>query len=205
MCMTMIEQALNNGIANASKEKTFIDKLLGKDEVSQVRELMKKKDLTREDLKELMYMLSSNEMKLVNYSSNDRYIMGKFFVWIREVIAIYEGFLDYKEYIEELSQNNEKLNKIALEKDKDSINLKYVLSEESKKTIKNIKAYLDHGVKYVVDIYYNLARTSLSLGGSGFKELLTNRFEVAYPVQNVQAQGVNPKSNFLGFRGGKNN
>jgi len=94
------EKALANSMFQGTSEKTFVDKLLGKEDVQQVREIISKKQLSRTDMMKLLNLLSSNEMKLLNYGEWDRYIMAKFFVWIREFVAVAENLYDYKDDLE---------------------------------------------------------------------------------------------------------
>jgi len=84
----MLEDNITKGIFSGQAEKTFIDKLFAKEDVEKIRELIKKPKLTRSELLELLYLISANEAKLVNYSGWDRYIALKFFVWIREFIKV---------------------------------------------------------------------------------------------------------------------
>ena len=88
----MFERALQDKIFSTNIEKTYIDKLLSKDSVEQIKNLIKKDKLTRQDLLELLYLLSSPEIKLLNYSSWERYVMSKYFVWFLAII-VFEHFV----------------------------------------------------------------------------------------------------------------
>src|SRR6056297_2048732 len=97
--MEAVEQAIGNSILNSSGEKTFIDKLLGKNDVERVRELVRKEKLTREELLELLYSLTGTEMKLLNLGTWDRYVILKYFVWIRDFVKNIEIMYDYQEKV----------------------------------------------------------------------------------------------------------
>lgn len=153
----MFEEKLEKAMFSSTGDKTFIDKLLGKEDIGSIKRIMKKSDLTKEDLAELLYLLSSGESKLFNFSSYERYVYMKFFVWIREFVKITESFYDYYEDIK-----NKKL------------------TDASRKMLKNTKDILVHNVKFVVDLYFNIGRTSLSLGATGFLEILKNKYEINY-------------------------
>lgn len=161
-----IEDQLQQSLFKRDSERTFIDKVLAKEEVDRIRELVKKPKLARNEMLELLYLVGGNEAKLLNYSDWDRYLMNKFFVWLREFVKILEMFFDYREYLE----GKEK-------KDKN-----FKLSSRFRKILDNNQALLEHQVKFLIDLYLNVGRTSLSVGATGFMELLTNKFEMAYPT-----------------------
>jgi hypothetical protein len=168
--MEAVERAIGQSILGSSGEKTFIDKLLGKNDVDRVRELVRKEKLTREELLELLYSLSGTEMKLLNMGSWDRYVILKYFVWIRDFVKNIEIMYDYQEKISSSKQGllidkkrQERLNKLIAENEK----------------------LAEHMIKFMVDLYFNMARTTLSLNATGFMELLKNKYEVLYPNQNI--------------------
>ena len=55
---------------------------------------------------------------------------------------------------------------------------------------------LEHNAKFLIDLYLNIGRTSLSVGVTGLLELLKNKYELVYPQQNLasstQRQGGQP-------------
>ena len=183
----MIEENIKKGLMNTQGEKTYIDKILSKDDIIIVKDLMKKEELTRSELLELLYMCLSTESKLVNFSVWDRHIILKYFVWIREFIKIAELVYDYKKFLEEDAKNNN-----------------YVITERTKLLLKNSTRLIEHNAKFLIDIYLNIMRTSLSIGATGFLELLTNKYEMIYPQQNLSTQQqAEPKSGGLFGMGGK--
>ena len=160
----IVEEAIERSIFSARPEKTFVDKVLARDDVSDSKGIFRKSDMCREDMMGLLNNLSSNEVKLVNYDPNMRYIMAKFFIWIRDFVAIAEEMYDYEDYL----------------KKKDAEG-KIVLSDRMRHMYENCMHLMQHDVKFLADFYFNIMRSSLSLHGSGFTEILRNKFEISYP------------------------
>jgi len=178
--MTFAEN-LERNLLNTTSEKTFIDKILAKEDVNRVRDLIKKPRLKREELLELLYLLAGTEAKLVNYGDWDRYIILKFYVWVREFIKVAEIFFDYKDDLRI--------------KEKKKV---MILSDRTKKILDNNERLIEHNAKFLIDLYFNIARTTLSLGASGFLETLKNKYEIAYP--NLPAAPVPQQENRGLFR-----
>ena len=156
-----IESAIESNIFHFNKERTIIDKLLGKDDSERIKQLVSKTDLKREELLELLYLLSGNESKLLNYGEWERYVVLKFFVWIREFVKVCELFYDYYDDLEKnLGAGG--------------------ISERTKTLANQAKRKLEHNAKFLIDLYLNIGRTSLSLGATGFLEPLKNKFEMEY-------------------------
>jgi len=180
------EDQLTNAMFNSPSEKSFIDKLLGKGDVEEVRKIISKERLTRSDLMRLLNLLSSNEMKLLNYTDWDRYIMAKFFVWIREFVALAENLYDYE---------NDLVNKKDMK-----------LSKRTEQIFNNVFRLLEHNIKFLVDLYFNLGRTTLSVNAVGLLELLKNKYEVVYPESTMtQPQQQNPNHQGINFKWRRNN
>jgi len=183
-----VEEGIKNSLFSRDVEKTYIDKLLSRKDVEEVKDLIQKDKLTRSELLKLLYMCLGTESKLVNLSSWDRYVILKFFVWIREFIKIAELMYDYKEYLLKKTKICSNCNNI----DCKCGNFKpyLVLSDRTKQILEHNERMIEHNAKFLIDLYFNLIRTTLSLGGTGFMELLKNKFEMSYPQQNLPAQGV---------------
>jgi hypothetical protein len=158
-----VAQNIENALFQKDSEKTFIDKILAKEDVKRIAELVKKQNLSREEMLELLYMLSSTESKLVNYEEWDRYVIVKFFIWIREFVKIMELFFDFKENLEsrELTGGIE-------------------TTERTKRVYKSVMRLMEHNVKFLVDLYFNIIRSTLSIGATGMLEILKNKYEVSY-------------------------
>lgn len=154
----MIEQQIAQNMFSQNSEKSYIDKLLGKSDIDSLRKVMKKDSLDREDINEILYLMSGAESKLWNFSGWERYIVLKLYTWIRDFVKNFEILFDYE-------QENPKL------------------SANSKRLLENNKKYMSHNLKFLIDLYMNISRTTLSIGGTGFLEPLHNKFEISYPEQ----------------------
>lgn len=200
----MIEEALQKSIFTGQNERTFISKLFAEKDVQDIRELMKKEKLTRSELLELLYLISANEGKLVNYSGYDRYIILKFFVWIREFIKIAEVSFDYSDDLKKRLQTCVTCKRIITDdttiKDKCTCETprRYFISDRTKQLIFNNERSIEHIAKFLIDLYLNIARTTLSLGATGFIETLKNKYEIAYPNMTT-GQGEGNKNSFFSF------
>lgn len=156
-------------------EKSLVDKMLGKKDIEEIQILISKDNLTLEDLFKLLYMMSASEQKLLNYNEWERYIMLKFFVWIREFIMVL----------------------IYLRRYQEDINLKKNKTTDRAVKLLNDSVYeMEQGIKFLLDLYFNIGRTSLSVEAVGFRELLSNRFEVNYMKSKALDDPQKPKGWF---------
>ena len=153
------EQQLAGYLHGGTVEKTFVDKTLAKDEVNEIKELMMKPSLNREDLLKLLYLLAGNEVKLLNFGEYDRYLLGKFFAWVRDFVSCSEILFDYKDRVD---------------------GGKVKISPLAKQALLNSEKMLLHDIKFVIDVYCYLGRSTLSLGAAAFDTLTSQRFEYAY-------------------------
>lgn len=169
----MFEDALARSIFTQNVEKTFIDKILAKDEVERVRQLVRKDRLKRQDILEILYMLSGVESKLWNFSAWDRYINCKFFVWIREFVMLMELIMDHKDDMQ-----------IKQKKGLISLSPRYI------KLLDDIQRQAEHNVKFLIDLYFNIGRTTLSNGATGFLEALRNKFDINYTAPPPKEEKV---------------
>jgi hypothetical protein len=155
------------------QEKSFIDKLLGRKEVYALEQLMKKEELTRSELLDMLYMLTSVELKLANLGEYDRYLLGKYFTWVRDFVALAEFLYDYQSEI-----NNCKFSPEA--------------KKDIEDTLKAIQKTIIHDVKFSVDIYLFLIRSTMGLTAMAFDTLSKGRYEYeysgssGYPIQQPQ-------------------
>lgn len=181
------EQQVQQGLFANSGEKTYIDKVLSRADINEMRKLMKKEKLERHEVIDLLYLLSSSESKVLNHTSWERYIVLKFFVWIRDFVKTIEQLFDYINDLEK--KEAEKLISI---------------SEETKRILTNCERLIQHDSKFLVDLYLNMVRSSLSVNGYAFEKLLTNRAELVYPngmpVAGMQMQQQQPPQQRNGLR-----
>lgn len=160
------EKNLESGLFSSAHDKTYIDKVLAQKDVDRIRELVKKPKLARSDILEILYLLSGTESKLVNYGEWDRYVILKFFVWLREFVKVAELLYDYQE----------------------DISKRIHLSPRTKRIIDNNENLIGHNVKFLIDLYLNISRTTLSIGATGLLELLKSKFEVSYTGNALASQ-----------------
>jgi hypothetical protein len=191
------EQTVGKQLYKPQGDRSAMGKLLSEDEILKLESLIKKEKLTRIDLLEILYRLTTQELKLANLTAHERYILGKFFVWIRELVKTDELLYDYMdkltpkagqvittagtvEVVEGDAEDKDELNFIL-----DSINL-----------------MLQHNIKFAVDVYLYILRSSLGMG-KAFTDLSTNKFEYAYPQFGQQPQQIQPQQVSGGIFGGK--
>lgn len=164
----MIEDQIQKQMFFNNSERSYLDKLLSRTDIDQIREIIRKDVLTRKDLTDLLHLCTSSESKLVNLSEYLRYIILKFYVWLRETISVAELLYDYQDDLEKLPNG---------------------LDDQTKQLFSNCMRLMQHNVKFMVDMYLNTTRTTLSLGGSAFFETLKNKYEISYPQMQQQQQG----------------
>lgn len=174
----MIEEAIARKMMEGTTEKTFMDKLLGKEDTNRLKDLIQKDPLERKELLEILYLLGATESKLFNYTERDRYIMLKFFVWIREFVKICELMYDYADDLKiDPKDPKKKLVK---------------LSQRATDLLKQNQRLMQHNAKFLIDLYLNMGRTTLSVGALAFLETLKNKFEISYPEKNTAGTGLKP-------------
>lgn len=169
-----VEDQIQQQLLTDTKERTFIDKLLAREDINKVQQLIKKEKLTRQDLQELQYLISQSESKLYNFSSWERYVMLKFYVWIREFVQV--AMMNY-EYEDDQLQRERKGE--------------YGITKNAKNLMRHNERLLEHNVKFMIDLYLNICRTSLSLGATGFLEILKNKYEIDYRYPGMPQQATN--------------
>lgn len=196
----MFEKKVEQSLFSPQTEKTYIDKVLARQDVEAVRELVKKPKLNRAELLEMLYLLGSVESKLLNYSEWDRYVILKFFVWIREFAKMCEQLFDYVDDLTKKEATCKNCNMLSLNylRSKglstdefchcDKFKPKLNMSTRTRQLIFNIERHIEHDTKFLVDLYLNISRTSLSLGATGLLELTRNKYELAYPNMELGSQ-----------------
>lgn len=155
--------------SKGNDDKSFSDKLLGNKSIDEIGELMNKEKLDRKDILRLLYLLTGVEIKISNLSEYDRYLLGKYFTWIREIAKLNEFFYEYMDSL--------KVNKFK------PSNKKII-----KEGMNNIKSIFAHNVKFMADIYLYLLRSTLGVGAYGFETLSKNRYEHEYNQPNANIE-----------------
>ena len=158
------ESYLRNYIHRPDVEKTFIDKVLGRQDAERLKELMAKSELTRNDLTELLYLLTSVNLKLVNFNEWDRYLLGKFYAWIRDFVTLCEDIIDYEDDINDPTKGL----------------ISNTTDTQLKNIIERVRKHDIHNCKFLIDVFLYLSNSTLSIGGSGFDTLTTSKFEYDY-------------------------
>lgn len=164
------------------QDKTFVEKVLAKEEVNEIKELMCKESLTRPDLLKLLYLLAGNEIKLLNMGEFDRYLLGKFFAWVRDFVSVAEILFDYKDKVD---------------------NQKIKISAMANAALENSEKMLLHDIKFIIDVYCYLGRSTLSLGATAFDTFTSNRFEYNYSQNNPAASAPESKGISISLGGRK--
>ncbi len=153
----MFEDKIEDAVFSTSKEKSWVDKLLAKEDAEKLRRLSRKRELSKEDLSELLYLLTNVELKLSNLTEYDRYLLGKYFAWFRDLVKLCEMLYDYiKEHEKDLDQS-------------------------SLKMLKDVLSMYVHNVKFACDVFLFLVRSTLGVEGYAFDTLSKTRYEHVYP------------------------
>lgn len=175
-----LERAISSAPAYSPQDKTYSDKVLGKDELTKLEIIMKKEILDAEDLRELPFLLGAVNSKLVNLSDETRYYLGKYITWINEAFSISQLML---------------LNKGILEKKE--------ITEATRLALIQTHQLKDKSDKEMVNAFQYWSNSSVSLGAMGFDSLTKNKIEQQYFAHGLpgapdsQRQGI---TNFV-FKG----
>lgn len=191
---------LSKMVFHGESEKSFVDKLLGRQDADKLHELIKKEPLTLSDVEEILFLMTSIDQKLLNYDEWDRYIIVKLFPWVKDFSIICKEMMIYEQsYIDgefdndfktDDEENPEKVIEEKTEKKgKDEEDEKIVLTEEEQKLkkdvikiIKEINKYLLHDFKFLISTFLLVSNTTLSIDGGAFNVLTTSKFEYSYPT-----------------------
>jgi hypothetical protein len=157
-----LEERIGQSIFQGNSEKNLSDRLLGKEDYTTLKNLMLKKEWNREDVSSLMYSLTAIESKLSNLEEWERYVLGKFFAWIREFVSIQEELFNYQEKASNGELKISEIGKRALDS--------------------SVKTQLST-VRFSVDAFLFVLRTSLSKDAFAFESLSTNKVDIAYTPQ----------------------
>lgn len=169
------EDAMRQAAYNNDFERTKHDKLLSREEVMRLRELMKKDIHTTDDIQEIMNIAVSTEIKLTRFSDWDRYVLGKYLIWVGEYAKRYSKALRAKKYYE---------------KHWDS------LTARTKELRKEIEKDYAEQFKQCVHAYFFLARSPLSLEGGLIDAFTTDRKDFNYTLPPAPPNGT-PQQNWL--------
>lgn len=176
------EQWINSQATLWDPDKSFTDKVLGRQDADRLRQLMQNDKMTRKDMSEILVLIAGLNQKLVNYNDWDRYILAKFFTWIREFVAGAMSSMSIKDELLKLlgaldneigmTYNQDRLKSLGTRKD---------LFLSVYNGVLEAKDLLCDYSKYLFDVHCYLANSTLSLQAAGFDTLTSSRFEYSYP------------------------
>ena len=179
-------QNLGKALFQGESEKSLVDKLLGRQDADKLHQLMKKEPLTRSDLEEIMFLMTSIDQKIVNYDSWDRYVIVKLFPWIKDYSTVAKTWMLYEEEFQKGKHNDD----FTIEKEiettdpktntvtKETIKPIYL---ETYKIVQETSKYIQHNLKFLISVFLLVQNSTLSIDGAAFETLTTSRYEYSYP------------------------
>lgn len=182
-------QNLSKALFQGESEKSLVDKLLGRQDADKLHSLMQKEPLTRSDLEEILFLMTSIDQKIVNYSEWDRYVIVKLFPWVKDYSTVCKTWMLYEEQYDrgEFDKDFTITKKVKIKvKGKDSkmeekeIEIKPIL-EETKKIVSETSKYMQHNLKFLISVFLLVQNSTLSIDGAAFETLTTARYEYSYP------------------------
>lgn len=173
-----IENQLNAALFQGYGDKSFLDKVFAKEDVTEIKDILKKDELERTDYARLNYLLASTEIKLLNFEESDRYLLGKYLAWIGDFTSAAGILFDYQ----------------------DEVKTKLLdCSGESEKILDDCRKIYSHNCKTLVSSYLYIARSSLSKGAKAFDTATTTRYEYDYKNPELLLQQAQQRQG--GLRG----
>ncbi len=172
------EQALSKISLGNTAEKTYVEKLTAKEEISEIKTLMTKEVLNEADWGKLGNLIGGVEQKLLNYGDTTRYYSGKYITWIQDAITITITHLKNMKITKKTEQT-----KVTLEAQQ------------------QVAQILDQEVKKMINIFLFFNRSSLSLGAMAFDALTKQRLEQEYLAKGFP--GTEKEKSKFNFRGGQ--
>lgn len=168
------ENQLGKATFGEESERTRMDKVLSKEEVDRLREIVTKDLLEIEEVDEIINILVSTELKLTNFNENDRYILGKYLLWVSEYGKRYSRAIRTRDYYRrQWSYLTERTRSMRIDIEKDYAGT----------------------FKQAVHTYCFLARSPLSIGGSLIDRLTSDKREMKYTGSPMQLP--QPNQNFM--------
>ena len=174
----IFEESLSRQMFNDKNEKTYIDKVTSKDEILALRELIKKDKLSKEDISQVFNLLVGVQSKLVNYTDQERYVILKYHIWVREFV---------KHGYQIISTNDETEKKTTI-------------TETHRRLLERNQQVIQSMIKFLIEVYQNISNTSLSVKGKALDKILSQSYEIVYP--NERAPQQVEQKNWLGFKKG---
>lgn len=144
---------------NQDAEKSWTDKLLGAKEIEEIKEIIKKPLIFREDTHNLMLLMNAIESKLVNLNEYERRELGTFVIFLGNRIRMMDVLFDIQDKIE---------------------NGTYQLLEASHRKFLETYYKMSHNIKYLFTVFTFPSRTSLSLDAFAIKNLMKTSYDISY-------------------------
>lgn len=205
------ENRLGSALFSKDMNKTFTREILATEEIGQLKDLYEKNDLTEADLRVLSYLMQAAEVKLLNFGSEDRYLIGKFGTWIVDIIKIQETNLRNKQITQETKVKDFHYKKVGgrVFKKEDGTEVckwgdiknvkaaKPYITPLTKKLQDQITQMLDEDLKSILGTYLYLSRSSMSLGNTAFDTLSKNRYEYEYSNNPLAPNQKPNKDNYV--------
>jgi len=171
------EQALSSQLYAKDYEKSFLDKPLAKEDVAKIKELMRKPHLTKEELTEVYHHVATNEVKLLNWQENDKY-------QLTECVITLESLFNLAMQIYDITEDVQKENP----------------GSKAASVWKANRDVAERNIRTLLTLYLYMSRGTLSLEGTGFDKIITNRHEYIYPQANIESPRQGFFNNLLGGR-----
>lgn len=173
------EKQLGQATFGDSSEKTKMNQILSQNEIDRLREIITKDLLEVDEVDEVINILVSTELKLTNFNENDRYILGKYLLWVSEYGKRYSRAIRTRDYYRAHGDNltlRTKSMRIDIEKD-------YAGT-----------------FKQAIHTYCFLARSPLSIGGSLIDRLTSSndKREIKYSGSPMQIPTPGQPTNYMG-------
>jgi len=169
------ENQVGKATFGEESERTRFDKILSQQEVSRLRDLISKDLLEVKEVDEIMNILVSTELKLTNFNENDRYILGKYLLWVSEYGKRYSRAIRTRDYYKAKWSH---------------------LTERTKSMRIDIEKDYAGTFKQAVHTYCFLARSPLSIGGSLVDRLTSDKREMKY-TGSPNVLPTQPGQNFM--------
>ena len=172
------EKQLGQATFGEGGEKTKMNQILSQLEIDRLRELVTKDLLEVNEVDEILNILVSTELKLTNFNENDRYILGKYLLWVSEYGKRYSRAIRTRDYYKAqwtFLTPRTKSMRIDIEKD-------YAGT-----------------FKQAVHTYCFLARSPLSIGGTLIDRLTSSneKRDVRYSGVPMQIPQPGQSNNYL--------
>lgn len=171
---------------NQDAEKSWTDKLLGAKEIDEIKEIIKRPLIFREDTHNLMLLTNAIESKLVNLDERERQELGNFVIFLGNRIRMMDVLFDIQDKLADGTYN---------------------VVESSRRKFLETYYKMSHNIKYLFTVFTFPSRTSLSLDAFAFKNFVKTQYDISYSglAQDGYA-GQQQKSGGLGaLLGGKKN